>query len=232
MSTPRFTIHDSAADPLADIWFAVPAGFVEIPLDVLLAKSGSPEDSRLQGAVAPLLDALPDDVGRQRFIAQLAAGQQMLLALREVGTVHCSLGLHRDDFEDGDGDGRSLLSLFTLSWRETAWAPRAVTAARAVATDERHTQVEYLDLPCGPASLSETVRVALPDSGLPQQPLLQVHAHLPHPDGKRLAVLTLSTMAIVRRAEYHQLLRQIAEMVSFDDPLSGVTGGTGAEDGS
>ncbi|MGP3952770.1 hypothetical protein [Streptomyces sp. 7N604] len=221
MLTPRFTIHDSAKDPHASIWFAVPEGFTEMPLDALLAPPGSPAAEELRQALAPVIEAVPDEITRQQFTARLAAGQQLLLALHEVGTVHCSLGLHRDDVDDTDsGYGRPLLSLFTLSWRETAWAPRAIAAARAVVTAEGHTHIEYLDLPCGPASLSEMVRTAPADSGVPQEPLLQIYAHLPHPDGKRLAVLTLSTMAVGRREHYRRMLHQIADMVSFENPLT------------
>jgi hypothetical protein len=42
---------------------------------------------------------------------------------------------------------------------------------------------------------------------------------LPHPDCKRLVVLTLSTTAVARRDQYRAILHQIAETVSFDDPL-------------
>ncbi|MEU6078982.1 hypothetical protein [Streptomyces sp. NPDC047108] len=169
----------------------------------------------------PVLSSAPDELVRQQFTAQLAAARQLMLALAEVGTVHCSLGLHRNDVDDTDDEGgRPLFSLFTLSWRDTSWAPRHITAARA-ATVENHTHVEYFDLPCGPASISETVRTAAAGSGFPQEPLLQVFAHLPHPDGKRLAVLTLSTSAVRHREQYRSILRQIAELVSFENPLTG-----------
>ncbi|MEV8014824.1 hypothetical protein AB0O76_00370 [Streptomyces sp. NPDC086554] len=219
-TTPYFTLHESAQDPDAEIWFVEPAGFTTIPLDVLLAPQDSPAAEKLRTALAPLLDAAPDDATRQQLIAQLAAGQQILEALREAGTVHCSVGLHRDDV--GGTGGPPLISLLTLSWRDITVAPPAITAARAVASSEGHTHVEYVELPCGPASVSETVRTASADSGLPQQPLLQIHAHLPHPAGKRLAILTLATAGIARREQYRAILGQVAELVSFDDPLASV----------
>ncbi|MFE2063169.1 hypothetical protein ACFXDH_12305 [Streptomyces sp. NPDC059467] len=215
--TPQVVIDDSATDPHAGIWFAVPGGFTELPIDVLLAAPASAEADRLRQALVPLVEAIPDGVTRQ-FIAQLAWGQQLLRALREVGTVHCALGIHRDDVADGGGG--TLHSLFTVSWRDIAWAPRSVSAARAVATAEDHTRVEYLDLPSGPAAIGETVRTPSPDSGLPPTPLLQIHAYLPHPDHKRLAVLTLSTTAVERRLQYRAILHSIAELTSFESPLS------------
>ncbi|MEU2621818.1 hypothetical protein ABZ642_27365 [Streptomyces sp. NPDC007157] len=57
------------------------------------------------------------------------------------------------------------------------------------------------------------------ESGLPPTPLLQVHACLPHPDHKRMAVLTLSTTAVERRVQYRAMLHGIAELTSFESPL-------------
>ncbi|MFJ6741357.1 hypothetical protein ACIQOU_20990 [Streptomyces sp. NPDC091279] len=215
---PRIIVADSVKDPDAGIWFAVPGGFTEVPLDVLLARPMSPEADRLKEALAPLVEAFPDGIARQQFIAQLASGQQLLGALREAGTVHCSLGVHHDDV--GEENGRTLHSLFTVSWRDIAWSPRAVSAARAVATAEQHTHIEYLDLAGGPASMGETVRTPTPESGLPSTPLLQIRAYLPHPDCKRMAVLMLSTTAVERREQYRMILNQIAELTSFESPLT------------
>ncbi len=57
-----------------------------------------------------------------------------------------------------------------------------------------------------------------PESGLPETPLLQLHAYLPHPDGTGLALLTLSTTATHHRDSYRTLLRQISELVAFEEP--------------
>ncbi|MFD3313957.1 hypothetical protein [Streptomyces sp. NPDC058694] len=220
MNSPTFILHDSVNDPDAELWFVEPAGFTALPLGALLPEPGSPAAEELRTAAAPFLDAAPNELARQQFIAHFASGQQLLGALREVGTVHCSIGLHRDDVEElGTSNGQPLLSFFTLSWRDTVVAPRGVTAARAVTAVEGCAHVEYLELPCGPATISETVVTPSADSGLPQQPLLQVHANLPHPDCKRLVVLVLSTTAVARREEYRAILQQLAESVSFDDPI-------------
>ncbi|MER6320877.1 hypothetical protein [Streptomyces coelicoflavus] len=213
MNTSRIYMHESVDDAQAEMWFAEPAGFIPVPLSFLLARPGSPEAEAMRDAVAPLLDAAPKESVRQRFVAQFALGQQMLGTLCGFGTVHCSLGLHRDDI---DPAGTPLLSLFTISWRHTNVAPRGVTAARAATG---HTRVAFDEFACGPAALSETTWRSAAESGLPQLPLLQVHAHLPHPDCKRLAVLTVSTTAVARREEYRAVLRRIVETVRFEDPL-------------
>lgn len=221
MTTVPILLHDSVADPHAELWFAEPGGFTALPLDALLPAPGSPAADSLRATVTPFLDSAPDDLVREQFIAHFAKGQHMLAALREVGTVHCSLGLHRDDVEQERGVvGRPLLSLLTISWRASNVAPRGVTAARAVTWAEGHAHAEFLELPCGPAALSETTLTPSPGGGLPQEPLLQIHVHLPHPDCRRLAVLTLSTTAVARRDEY----RAIPEADRGDRALRGPPG--------
>lgn len=217
MTPAAIIVHESVHDSHAELWFAEPAGFTALPWEALLAEPGTPGADSLREAMAPLLASASSEIARQEFIAQVASGQQLLAALREFGTVHCSVGLHRDDIGGGP---RPLLSLFSITWRATATAPRAATAARAVTASLGHSRIEYVDLPGGPATLSETTVGPAPGSGLPQLPLLQVHAHLPHPDCKRLAVLTLGTTALARRGEYRAILRQVAETVRFADPLA------------
>ncbi|MFF9047798.1 hypothetical protein [Streptomyces parvulus] len=218
MSSVTVIAHESVRDPHAELWFAEPAGFTALPLDALLAEPGAQAADGMREAMAPLLAAAPGEAARQQFIALVASGQQMLAALREFGTVHCSVGMHRDDVGGGP---RPLLSLFSIAWRDTATAPRAATAARAVTGTVGHSRIEYLELPSGPATLSETTSPPPPTPvpGLPPLPLLQVHAHLPHPDCKRMAVLALSTVAVARRGEYRGILRQVVETVRFEDPM-------------
>ncbi|MEV6758766.1 hypothetical protein [Streptomyces sp. NPDC051214] len=218
MSTPEFVLDESVNEPGGDIWFAIPAGFTSMPVDALLNAPESSGADALHTSIEPILEALPDDFARRKFLTQVAVGQQLLASLAELGTTHSSIGVHRDDVSGGDSGGY-LFSLFTLSWRDIAVAAPAVTAARAVTGAEGHTNIEYLDLPCGPASFSELVRAPNADSDPSQTPLLQVFAHLPHPDGKRLVTLTLGTTAVNRRAEYRSLLHHIAENVSFENPL-------------
>ncbi|MFE2354937.1 hypothetical protein [Streptomyces parvulus] len=220
MSAAPVVLHESVEDPQAELWFAEPPGFVSLPLDALLAEPGSSAAEALRVASAPLLDAAPGELARQRVVAQLAQGQQMLSALCRFGTVYCAIGLHRDDV-DSSGAVTPLLSLLTITWHDTNVAPRTVTAARAVTSVSGHTNVARVDLPCGPGVLSETTSPPPPTPvpGLPPLPLLQVHAHLPHPDCKRMAVLALSTVAVARRGEYRGILRQVVETVRFEDPM-------------
>ncbi|MGW3283327.1 hypothetical protein ACWDR3_01630 [Streptomyces sp. NPDC001002] len=220
---PNLVIHPSARTEGDGIWFLKPPGFISWPFDALAAEPASRNSEVLREVMEPLLATAPDEATRQRFVADLHFAERLFATLRTAGTVHCSLGLHRDD--TGDGDVGMLFSLFTITWVNTTWAPRGVTAARAVTAAEGHTHVEYAEMPCGPASFSESVRVPSADSGLPQEPLLQLHAHVPHPYGTSLALLTLSTTATTHRDPFRRLLRQIAELVSFDDPFAADTQG-------
>lgn len=224
-TAPTFTVADSAEDPEAEIWFAEPAGFTALPRTALIPAPDSPSAGELRSALAPVLRAAPDEMARQQFIAQLAQGQELLRGLSEAGIVHCSVGLHRDDVDETTpGGSRPLLSFLTVSWVPTAVSPRAVTAARAVGGPVGSTRIECAELACGPATFSETLRTPRAGCGLPQVPLIQFHAHLPHPDCKRLAVCTLSTTAVARHEQYRAILRQVASTVCFDSPLE-VAGG-------
>ncbi|MFC8870891.1 hypothetical protein ACFUAC_25115 [Streptomyces sp. NPDC057148] len=213
-------VDASVDDPHAELWFAEPAGFTPLPLDNLLPEPRTPGADVLRAAAAPLLDSAPSEMARQKLVALLASGQRMLGALREFGTVHCSVGLHRDDVQGPvGGSGQPLFSLLTISWRGTSAAPRAAIVARAAAELVDHSHLEYVDLPIGPLTISESVLRPAGGTELPQQPLLQIHAHLPHPDCTRLAILTLSTTATARREEYRAILRQVVETVRFEKPL-------------
>lgn len=215
---PHFQIHRSAKEPGEGIWFAVPAGFTMLPLEALLAPQDSAQAERSWAILAPLLASAPNEATRLQFMAQLADEQRLLHTLYAKGAVHCAVGLHRDD--TGEGDGGALLSMFTITWVDTAWAPRGVTAGRAVAKAEGHTNIEYAELACGPTTFSEAVLTPTRDSALPQRSLLQIHAYVPYPDGRSLANLTLSTTSVAHRPHYRAILRQIAEMVSFEDPFT------------
>lgn len=220
MSSAAISVHESAMDPSAELWFAEPTSFTALPMEVLLAESETSGAEALHAIARPLLESVPDGMARQQLIALLASGQQVLSTMGQFGTVHCSLGLHRDDV---GGGGQPLLSLFTITWQDTPAASRAATAARAVTAPDGHRRVAYLELPCGPATVSETLRPPVTGSPLPRLPLLQVHAHLPHPDCKRLAVLTVSSTAAARRAEYRAVLEGIADTVRFTDPLGALS---------
>ncbi|MFE9607820.1 hypothetical protein [Streptomyces sp. NPDC006012] len=215
MTTSPFTTDASARLPGTDIWFALRAGFTPLPMRELLASesaSGTPDSG---GIIPSLLAAGGDPVEQQRLVTVLALVRRMMQPLAETGVIHCSVGLHTDD----EGDGGLLPSLFTLARRTMPWAPRSIMAARVATGAGNAVHMEALELPCGPASLVEAHVDAPSGSGLGQQ-LLQISGYIPYPDGERLAILTLAAPAVQRADHYRVLLREIALLVSFDNPLS------------
>lgn len=213
MNSEAIFIDPSARILDADIWFALPAGFVPLPLDGLVQPTEILKGAGTTRLPRTLVEVLDFVDGRQQLVSLLPPVQRMFQVLADSGVIHCSVGLHRDD----EGDGSLLPSLFTLSWTATAWAPRGVTAARIAAglLDARHAEV--LDLPCGPASLAESL-VSSEVTDAPQE-LLQIAVHVPYPDAVRLAVLTLSTLAVHRADHYREVLRAVARMVTFENPV-------------
>ncbi|MFD5540005.1 hypothetical protein ACFWIJ_19875 [Streptomyces sp. NPDC127079] len=198
MRRAPYAIDDSAHSENADIWFAMPPGFVCLPLDELTTSWCTP-------------------VQEPSGLAVFGPVPRLARLLLEAGTVHCSLGLHADDV----GDGGTLLSLFTLAWRATGWAPRSVLAARAAAGAEWAEHIEALELPCGPAALVQTRLSAPSELGLTAPcELLQSTVYVPCPDGERIAILSLATTAVEQAGHYRALLTDIAGTVSFENPLT------------
>ncbi|MFJ9564386.1 hypothetical protein ACIRQQ_30650 [Streptomyces fuscichromogenes] len=201
MSGAAYVIDDSARSEDSDVWFALPPGFVPLPLsDLAAAARGAAQVAGPLTGLGPVLR-----------LAQL---------LLEAGAVHCCLGLHADD----EGNSEPVLSLFTLTWRGTDWAPRSVLAGRAAAGAGETEHIEMLDLPSGPASLVQTRLNTPPELGLgAPSGLVQVTAYVPCSDGRRIAILSLATTAVEHAQHYRDLLRDIAGTVSFEDPLREVS---------
>ncbi|MER7477023.1 hypothetical protein ABTX60_05085 [Streptomyces sp. NPDC126510] len=220
MNSTPYMIDDSARSRDAEVWFALPPGFLALPLlDLAEAASGPAEGARPGNVLLPLLEGISDPEDRQEILLDFAPVQQMAKAFLESGAIHCSLGLHVDD----EGDGGLLLSLFTVTWRATNWAPRNVIATRAAAGNERAERIESLALSCGPASLVQERLTAPSESGLVGRDLIQITAYVPCPDAARVTALTLATAAVGRAQHYCALLRDIAQTVTFDNPLPDVS---------
>ncbi|MEU6067334.1 hypothetical protein ABZ864_23285 [Streptomyces sp. NPDC047082] len=215
MNPDLFFIDSSVRTPDADVWFALPAGFIPLPLRELAQSEGAQDTADSpQHPLGALMEVMRSPEERRHLATLLAPVGRMFQILACSAVIHCSLGLHRDD----DGDGRLLPSLFTLSWRATAWAPRKVTASLVAAgfADARH--VESLELSCGPALLVETL-VSTQVTADVSQELLQVAVYVPFPSATKLAVLTLSTTAEHHADNYRNLIREVAGMVTFENPL-------------
>ncbi|MGW1558236.1 hypothetical protein ACWCQ1_17200 [Streptomyces sp. NPDC002144] len=175
MNAVPYLIDESALGQDAEIWFAVPPGFVPLPLQELSEAVHVPAQAGRQGdALELMLTGLPDGTARETLLAGLGPVFRMaqLLLAASVGGL--------------------LLSLFTLASRTTDWAPRGLLAARAALSTKDAERIEVLDLSCGPVSLVQTRLTAPQEAGnTTGHRLLQNTAYVPCPDGRPLAILTL-----------------------------------------
>jgi hypothetical protein len=210
---PRLVIEDSALDPTSQIWYALPGGFVDIPLAALAPEPGTEGEQRLEQAMALVLEATPGAV-RDRYLGALRDVHAMARYMQREGVIGCSMGMHLAD------DGSGALSVFTVALRDIEWAPPKLTALRAVAERQSAQNIAALVLAGGhPASVADTVVPRFSAPGLPPQDLYQCNVYVPDPAGARLAILTLSTTAVGVRSHYRQMMEGIAYTVSFVDPM-------------
>ncbi|WP_030233775.1 MULTISPECIES: hypothetical protein [unclassified Streptomyces] len=206
-------IDDTARDPSSKIWYALPAGFFGVPIDVLDPEPGSEQAAHLEQALALVLDLVPDDQ-RDQYTGTLRDVRFMAAQMRNEGVIACSLGMHYAD------DGSSASSVFTVALRDIEWAPAKITAVRAVSLRECAENVGLLTLPGGrPASVSDTVITMPALAGVPSQDVYQCNLYIPAPSGTQLGVLTLSSTAVDSRKHYRDMMEGIAHTVSFHDPL-------------
>lgn len=209
----RLVIDDTARDPSAKIWYALPAGYLDIPINALDPEPGSEQETSLEQALTLILDLVPDDQ-RDGYTGALRDVRFMAAQMRSEGVIACSLGMHHAD------DGSSASSVFTVALRDIEWAPAKITAVRAVSLRECSENVGLLTLPGGrPASISDTVITMPALEGVPSRDLYQCNLYIPAPSGTQLGVLTLSSTALESRGHYRDLMEGIAHTVSFHDPL-------------
>ncbi|MFK0120525.1 hypothetical protein [Streptomyces sp. NPDC090994] len=210
----EYAIDGSALERGCDLWFALPPGYVELPFHDLFAEPESPEGVRLAEAIGSLLELVPEEQ-RTGFLAQLAQARGLTAEMRREGIVHVSIGAHAAD------DGAMLESVVTLARREIPWTPPKLAAVQAATARKRALPVAVVELPCGPGAFTEAL-VELPaEADAQRRALYEATAYLPFPDGRNLAVLSLTTTAVAAREYYRDIHRGMAKMVSFDNPLPG-----------
>ncbi|MEU3989163.1 hypothetical protein [Streptomyces platensis] len=198
----EFAVAGSAMNAECDIWFAVPPGFVEVPLTSVPDQSDAAATHGIE-----LLAELVSDEQYESLRSNMDEARSLGRLLARAGTVHLSMGVHQDDLGD------VLHSVFLLKWEEVPWAPPKLAAAKAALASSEAGDAELVDLPCGPAAVVESLNER------EGQKVFQMTGYLPHPDGHRVAVLALSTTAGSDHEHYRDMFYGIARMVSFDNPL-------------
>lgn len=208
----EYAVDDSALRPGCDLWFALPPGFAEIPFTDLFSDPGSPEGARVVAAVDSLLELVPQEQ-RAEFVGRLGEAQTVVGMMVREGLIHLSLGAHAAD------DGAVLESVLTINRKEVPFSPPKLMAVKAATARQSALPVAVVDLPCGPGAFTEAVMELPAEADPGQRSLYQATAYLPYPDGKKLAVLTLTSTSVRAREFYRDIHRAIAETVSFDNPL-------------
>ncbi|WP_030952204.1 hypothetical protein [Streptomyces sp. NRRL S-481] len=209
----RLVIDDSARDTSAKLWYALPDGYLDVPLEALDPAPGTEHETLFMNVMALVLGSAPEDQ-RDRYVGALRDMRFMVAQMRSEGVIGCSLGMHFAE------DGTSASSVVTVALRDIEWAPPKLTAVRAASLRESPTNVKLLTLPGGrPGSISDTLVTAPAVAGMPAQDLYQCDVYIPAPSGAQLAVLALSTTAVSTRAHYRDWMEAIAHTVTFHDPL-------------
>ncbi|MFG2211046.1 hypothetical protein [Streptomyces sp. NPDC048638] len=180
--------------------YTSPPGFVEVPLAPVPDTSGAADGLELLAALVP-----EEQYGSFRSSLDEARAMGGLLA--RTGAVHLSMGVHDD--ESGD----VLRSVFLIKWEEMPWTPPKLAATKAALASSGSREAELIDLPCGPAAVVESL------TEREGEKVFQMTGYLPHPEGRRVAVLALSTTACSNHEHYRDMSHGIARMVSFDNPL-------------
>ncbi|OWA09324.1 hypothetical protein B9W62_16395 [Streptomyces sp. CS113] len=223
----------SAAEP-PPVWFLTPEGFFALPL----ADGPAERVERAESFVRQLYSRGSEEIWAP------AAPTYATLAERigATGVSYAALGLfstsERERTPTGDVARHDLAEgaaqcAFTLAAVPTEQEAGAVdvVAQGIVAALSRDTlnDVQWLDLPCGPAVSCVTWREYQlgPEVTATAEPAAFVTAemqvHVPFPTGPFTAVFTLVTASIDHWSQFVDMMGGILQTVSFTDPAEALT---------
>ncbi|WP_189096376.1 hypothetical protein [Streptomyces kronopolitis] len=201
-------------EPAAEMWFWPPEGYFAFPL----------ED--WQEPLGKIWEALREIPGTAQAdpsplqLMELFGGILGMLEGQDV--IHLSIGAHPE--EDGSA---FMLSVLTVSEQPLGVARPALALAgalKALGTGGA-TQVNMVDLPCGPALLSDGVeRAPAPpardgtDPHDAEDSVWRGTVLIPSPTGSSVYLMQLTTAALAHAAEYREILLAMAHTVTFDSP--------------
>lgn len=227
-TTATDTIPPPPTDP-PPIWFLTPEGFFALPVaataeerarlsDDFVRELYSRGDETVWGPAAPYYAAL----------GELMAGS---------GVSYAAMGLFSTSEDELTPEGE------ITRHDPSAGAAQCVFSVAAVPTDQPdhdtdvvaqgifatlstdpQNDVQWLDLPCGPAVACATWREfrlepEMTASGGPTELVTaQVQVYVPFPSGPFTAVFTLFTAAVDHWVKFCELVQAILQTVSFTDP--------------
>lgn len=222
----RSSIASSEPPP---IWFLIPEGFFALPLvaapeerieraQAFVRELYSRGDETVWGSAAPYFTAM----------AELLEGAGVSYAAMGVFSTSEEEVTPGGDVVRHDPSGGAAQCAFTLAAVPTdhQGADTDVVAQGILATlaKDAYNDVEWLDLPCGPAVSCVTWREfklnpqVTASGDATDLVTAQIQVHIPFPTGPYTAVFTLFTANVDYWTKFIDLMGAILQTVSFVDP--------------
>ncbi|MFE9608316.1 hypothetical protein [Streptomyces sp. NPDC006012] len=211
------------------VWFLAPEGFFALPL----ADSPDERAARAHSFVRDLYSRGDETVWGPAAPYYSAIAELM----QDTGVSYAAMGLFSTSEEERtpEGDiarhdlsGGAAQCAFTLAAIPTdqAEADTDVVAQGILAalSADRYNEVDWLDLPCGPAVSCVSWRQlnlnpAMTASGEATELVTaQIQVHIPFPTGPFTAVFTLFTASVDQWSQFVEMMGGILQTVSFADP--------------
>lgn len=215
------------------IWFLAPEGFFALPL------AATPEErtERAQSFVRELYSRGDDTVWSPAAPYFSAIAELM----QDTGLSYAAMGLFSTSEEEqtptgevarhdpSEGAAQCVFTLAAVPTDQTG-SDTDIVAQGILATlsQDPYNDVQWLDLPCGPAVSCATWREfklnpGVTANGEPTDLVTaQIQIHVPFPTGPFTAVFTLFTAYVEHWAKFIDLTGAILQTVSFVDPIEGL----------
>ncbi|MGW4729948.1 hypothetical protein ACWEQC_12350 [Streptomyces shenzhenensis] len=212
------------------VWFLAPEGFFALPL------ADSPEeraarahsfvrelysrgDETIWGPAAPYYTAIAELV-QGAGVSYAAMG--LFSTSEEERTAEGDIARH----EPSDGAAQCAFTLAAIPTDQADIDTDVVAqGVLAALSTDRYNEVEWLDLPCGPAVSCVTWRElklnpAVTASGEATDLVTaRIQVHVPFPTGPFTAVFTLFTASVDHWAQFVDMMGAILRTVTFVDPI-------------
>ncbi|MFG2540883.1 hypothetical protein ACGFOM_00510 [Streptomyces sp. NPDC048594] len=214
---------------LPPLWFIAPEGFFALPI------AATPEE-RLEGASAFVRElysrgdegtwgpAAPYYAGIAEMMGASGlsyAAMGLFSTAEEEGTSHAEV----QRYEPADGVAQCAFTVGIIPTdQDGADTDVVAQGILAALTGDPYNNAIWVDLPCGPAVSSITLReyTLSPEMAAnPQEVKLltgQIQVHVPFPTGPYTAVFTLYTASMDHWTEIYRLMSAVLQTLSFHDP--------------
>ncbi|MGW1216243.1 hypothetical protein ACWD5F_42090 [Streptomyces sp. NPDC002499] len=233
--SPDLTVPAHLPTPPADpppVWFLTPEGFFALPL----ATDPEERSARAESFVRDLYSRGDESIWTPAAPYYTAIAELM----ENTGLSYAAIGLFSTSEEERTPEGEVARHDLTDGAAQCAFTLAAVptdqtdvdTAAQgilAVLSKDPYDDVQWLDLPCGPAVSCVTwrefqINPEVTANGEPADLVTaQIQVHVPFPTGPFTAVFTLFTASVDHWPQFIEMMGAILQTVSFADPLEALS---------